>query len=416
MAVAALLDLGADREKLARALESLPVEGFDTQIRRVKKSSILCCDFCVNLEPGYENRDHDMEYLYGKTNPHGEEHPHTHAHRTLADIESILADCDMSDGALELAGRIFAILAQAEAQAHGVPVEEVHFHEVGAVDSIVDIVAFAVCMDSLSVDEVIIPSLTEGSGTVRTQHGLLPVPVPAVLNIAEKYGLSLRLSGARGEYVTPTGAAVCAAVRTADRLPEKFRVRRCGLGAGKREQELPGILRAMFIEPEPVAPDAAEAEETKESPVFPDGAAEDRIWKLETNIDDCSPEMLGYTLERLLEAGAKDAHYLPVYMKKNRPAYQLDVLCAEEDLPAMEEIIFAETSTIGIRRVRMPRTILKRHSALVETDYGKVRVKVVSAGEIRKVYPEYESVAQTAREKGVPFEMVYLGARDAYRE
>lgn len=427
MTVGALLDLGADTELLEKALDSLPLEGFRTEITRVKKSAIDCCSFSVILDPEYENHDHDMEYLYGRDDPyagHSHEHEHSHGHgehthtapdgtvythsheehshsgghvhRTLAEIEHILADCDMSDHALELAGRIFEILAEAEAKAHGVPVSEVHFHEVGAVDSIVDIVAAAVCLDSLNVKDVAVCRLTEGRGTVRTQHGVLPVPVPAVLNIAESCGLDLEIQDVKGEYVTPTGAAIAAAAKTLARLPGRFRILRTGYGAGKRTQELPGILRAMLILPEAAAPGSEKR---------------DTIIKLETNIDDCSGETLGYVMERLFAAGAKDVHYTPVFMKKNRPAWQLNIICSEKDADRLAEIVFLETTSIGIRRLVCERMILPREAGVAETEYGKVIVKKCEVGGVTRIYPEYESVAELARRCGVPFEKIYWEAR-----
>lgn len=301
MTVAALLDLGADQKVLEKALASLPVHGFQTEVTRVKKSALDACDFLVKLDAGHENHDHDMNYLYGHdhseehghhphehlheheehhghghthhhdhdedhshAHPHehdcdqdhydqdhyDQEHPHEHPHdhRGMKEIMAILEQAELSEGARRLAGKIFTILGEAEAKAHGTTLDQVHFHEVGAIDSIVDIVAAAVCFDNLGIENVIIPFLCEGSGTVRCQHGVLPIPVPAVANIAAANRLKLHMTGAKGEYVTPTGAAIAAAVRTSQQLPETFVIERIGLGAGKREQELPGILRAMILD------------------------------------------------------------------------------------------------------------------------------------------------------------------------
>ncbi len=269
MTVAALLDLGADKVRLEEVLKSVPVTGFKTQISRVKKTGIDCCDFDVILDREHENYDHDMEYLYGHRHSeaegdhehrhghehgghghehdHDHEHGHSHVHRGLREIRQILDGTKMSDEERSLAYKIFDILAAAEAKAHGCSKEEVHFHEVGAVDSIVDIISMAVCFTDLKIEEVIIPCLYEGKGSVRCQHGVLPVPVPAVLNIAEANGLKMHIMDVYGEYVTPTGAAFAAAVVTKDALPESFKVEKTGLGAGKREHSLSGILRAMLI-------------------------------------------------------------------------------------------------------------------------------------------------------------------------
>ncbi len=252
MTVAALLDLGADKDVLMKVLSGIKEPGFSIEISRVKKSGIDCCDFNVSLDKEHENHDHDMEYLYGhlKNGSDIEEthhHSGSHIHRNLNDVVSIIDSLDMTKKARDLAVKIFTILAEAEAKAHNRKIEEVHFHEVGAIDSIVDIVSAAVCFDDLGITDVIVPKICEGSGTVRCRHGILPVPVPAVLNIAEKYGLPLSITEKQGEYVTPTGAAFIAAVMTSQKLPEILTLKKTGLGAGKREQEGTGILRAMLI-------------------------------------------------------------------------------------------------------------------------------------------------------------------------
>ncbi len=257
MFVGAMLDLGADQKKMEEALQSLPVDGFKTEITRVKKSGLDACDFNVILDHAHENHDHDMEYLHGDhhhaehhhghEDHHHDEHHH-HEHRSPEDIIHIIGHASMTDSARELACKIVKILANAEAKAHGVPLEQVHFHEVGAVDSIVDIVAAAVCADSLELDEVYIPQLNEGRGMVRCQHGLLPIPVPAVANIISANQLKMHITDVEGELVTPTGAAIAAALRTQDQLPEKFTIQKVGMGAGKREYACVGVLRAMMIE------------------------------------------------------------------------------------------------------------------------------------------------------------------------
>lgn len=276
MTAAALLDAGADEAAVRRALESLPVDGFEVRITRVVKSGLDVCDFDVVLDAAHENHDHDMAYLHGHEHgeasahdhdhdhehehAHGEAHVHDHdhthdgghrhEHRGMAEIGAIIDAADMTDRAKEIARAVFAVIAEAEARAHGVSVDQVHFHEVGAVDSIADIVAIAAALDSLDVDDVVVSDLVEGTGTVRCQHGIIPVPVPAVVNIAAAHGLPLRITDVRGELVTPTGAAVAAAARTRDALPERFTIERVGMGAGKRAYETPGILRAMILHAE----------------------------------------------------------------------------------------------------------------------------------------------------------------------
>ena len=395
MAVAAMLDLGADREALDRALSSLDLKGFRTEVTRVSKSGLDVCDFNVILDE--DNHDHDSEYLYGHGHAHGHthgdehhvheeiEHPHHHGHRGLPEILSIIDRADMTENAKSVSKRIFDIIGEAEAKAHGVPLEQVHFHEVGAVDSVVDIVSLGVCIDSLGVSDVCFSDLCEGTGCIRCQHGVIPVPAPAVVNIAEAHGLRLRITDSAGEYVTPTGAAFAAAVRTRG-VPRSFRIDRVGMGAGKRESERSGILRAMLITPAP---------ET------------DTVVKLECNVDDCTGEALGFAAERLMREGARDAHYIPVFMKKGRPAYMLTVICSESDRERLERVVFEETSTVGIRRSVMDRTIMDRRIEEVDTPIGRVQVKVCTVDGIEKAHPEYESLAAICRDKGIPY-------RDAY--
>lgn len=433
MFVAAMIDLGADPEALERALNSIPADGFMVEISSVKKSGIACCDFNVILDAAHENHDHDMAYLYGPApvssaapqeeahhchgcedeeehhchchedeeahhcHGHGGEEPHHHHEhhhhhgRHLAEILDIIEATDMTDSAKALAGKMFHIVAEAESLAHHMPLEEVHFHEVGAIDSIVDIIAAAVTFDSLGITDVIIPCLTEGRGTVRCQHGVLPVPVPATMNIIEAYDMPLTIMEAKGEYVTPTGAAIAAAICTTHQLPKAFRIVRTGLGAGKRAYtERTNILRAYLIEGNAM-------EEGK-----------DEIVKLETDIDDSTGEALGYTIDRLMQAGALDVHYSPVYMKKNRPAWELTVICKKSKMEELEDIIFKETTTIGIREFpSVMRSILHRNQKQVETPFGIAEVKEVALPGERRFYPEYESVKAIAEKEHLPFVEVY---------
>lgn len=432
MTVAALLDLGADRLVLDRVLKSLKVSGFETKISRVVKSGIDACDFDVVLDKEHENHDHDMEYLHGHHHKghennhfydhnhahedeaehfHSHEHNHAHGagsaqdhhhheHRGIKEITYIIEHSAMTENAKKIALRIFEILAEAESKAHNVPVDQVHFHEVGAVDSIVDIVSVAVCLDDLDITEVIVPVLCEGRGTVRCQHGILPIPVPAVANIVSANHLRLKMTEVEGELVTPTGAAIVAAVKTKDKLPETFEIQKIGIGAGKRQYECPGILRAMII--------SESTEQAKgRNPKAENQETKDTIIKMETNIDDCSGEVLGFVMERLMKAGARDVHYVPVFMKKNRPAWVLNVICKEEDMEMLQNIIFEETTTIGIRYSRMERTILPRETRTLPTPWGEVQVKVCTLNGKEQLYPEYESVAQLSREKEIPFTEIY---------
>lgn len=343
---------------------------------------------CHEEEEGHHCHCHGEE---GHHHAHHHDHGHHHHGRHLAEILDIIEATDMTDSAKALAGKMFRIVAEAESLAHHMPLEEVHFHEVGAIDSIVDIIAAAVTFDSLGITDVIIPCLTEGRGTVRCQHGVLPVPVPATMNIIEAYDMPLTIMEAKGEYVTPTGAAIAAAICTTHQLPKAFRIVRTGLGAGKRAYtERTNILRAYLIEGNAM-------EEGK-----------DEIVKLETDIDDSTGEALGYTIDRLMQAGALDVHYSPVYMKKNRPAWELTVICKKSRMEALEDIIFKETTTIGIREFpSVMRSILHRNQKQVETPFGIAEVKEVALPGERRFYPEYESVKTIAEKEHLPFAEVY---------
>ncbi len=393
MTVAALLDLGATEENLRQTLAKLPVGGYEIKIQKVHRNGLEVCDFDVILdhepEHGHAQEGHSHEHGAEHGHVHGE-HKHTHVHRTWKEIEQILTEADLKPRILELSRRMFQSIAEAEGKAHGCPPEKVHFHEVGAVDSIVDIVGTAACLEELGVEKILVSDLWEGSGHVHCQHGVLPVPVPAVLEIAAAHGLTLRQTEQPGEMVTPTGAAIAALSK--GRKPERFTVKRVGLGAGKKEFPKANILRAMLIEEEPV----------------------EDLWLLESNIDDCSGEVMGYAMDCLLEAGARDVFFTPIYMKKNRPAYKLSVLCDEEQIREMDEILFRETTTLGVRRCRVKRDVLKRRFAQAETPWGEARVKICTLPDGTEVsYPEYESVKKLARQTGRSYREIYRAVKEA---
>lgn len=415
MLVAALLDLGGKPalERLTQMLEKLSLEGFSVAVTRVKKAGIDCCDFDVKLDVAHENHDHDMAYLHGLGDT-SHDHDHRHAHRGLAQVEQLIDAAPLSERARGLARDAFRILARAEAKAHGLPIDQVHFHEVGTVDSIVDVLAAAFLIDDLDIERAIVPALTDGHGTIRCQHGVVPVPVPATLNICIAHGLPLSSSSVEGELVTPTGAALVAALEPEFSLPERYAIRAVGLGAGKRSYERPSILRAMLIEDLDAHVGAALCEPRPS--LSAETQAPNCIVKLECDIDDCSPEVLAYAAERLREAGAREAHWLPIFCKKGRPAYQLQVIVEPSDVSRMEEIILSETTTIGIRRLQMERTCLPRAIESVETPWGDVLVKTVRLPDgTRRTTPEYEACAAIARDKGVALQTVMDTVHEAAR-
>lgn len=367
MTVAALLDLGASRAKLDTALQSLAAQGdgFSWSVSRKSSYSIAGCDFDVHL------RHHEQ--------PHEEGYHHHHHHRHLADVKQIIARTEMSDRARKLALRIFTIVAEAEAHAHGCTVDEVHFHEVGAWDSLADIIGAAVLIDDLEIDDCVVTALTEGEGTIQCQHGELPVPVPAVLNIAQAHAIPLRRCSVRGEMVTPTGIAIAAALRTLSSLPEQYRVLQTGIGLGKRDFGRANFLRAMLLEPD---------------------ADPEQIYEIAANIDDSTPEELGFLMEELFRAGARDVWFTPCVMKKNRPATVLNVLVDASLLSPAEDTILLHSSTIGLRRHPVQRTTMLREMREITLPYGTIRIKCVSHGDISHSYPEYESLRELALATG----------------
>lgn len=476
MTVAALLDLGASEERLLAALDTLPVHGFKVRVSRVAKSGLDACDFDVQLDGEHENHDHDMAWLFGEDgeeghghcHDHGHEHEHCHghdhehghcrehehehehchdhdhhhAHRSLADIHAVIEASGLTQRAKDIALAVFGELARAEAKAHGATPDTVLLHEVGAIDSIVDICAVAVCLDDLGIHDVIVPSLSEGHGTIRCAHGMMPIPVPAVANLCAAAGIRLVPAPVHGELVTPTGAAIVAALRTSEELPASYRILATGYGAGKRTyQNTAGVLRVTLAQLD----DASEADDKRTAapeqallgtgsravpecaqdahvePAVPFAAVGDDdpdaphvVVKLESDLDDCTGEALGRAIELLMAAGARDAHAVPVVMKKGRPGYQLEVVCDESNEAQLRDIIFATTTTIGIRSVKMRRYPLRRRPGEVVTAYGPVAVKrVVTPGGIVRTYPEYASVVEASERTGASFQEVFRAAEAA---
>ena len=383
MLVGALLDLGASRKKLLAALESLHLPEVSVSISEVMKSGLRACDFDVRLfDPHHGHHGHS------ETEPG--HHHHHHEHRNLASINTIIGKAALTERARALAQKMFSVVAQAEGKVHGKPLDEVHFHEVGALDSIVDIVAAAVCIDDLGITQTWISPLHEGCGFVECQHGRLPVPVPAVVEIAAAHHLPLTITETPQEMVTPTGIAIAAALEAKVKNPDGCIIHKVGYGAGKRDLSHPNVLRAFLLAPQQRPED---------------------IWMLETNLDDATGEQLGHTLELLMQGGARDAHFVPAFMKKNRPGWLLRVVTDEAHIPQLEEIIFRNTPTIGIRRFPFLRTCLERESIEVKLPCGTVQVKKCRYGEYSFCYPEYESVKSLAEKSGLSFMDIFAEAQ-----
>ncbi len=427
MTVAALLDLGASRQALLDGLTALGVGGYRLEFGRAVKSGVDTFDFRVIPK---EDEPHGFAYEHGHahthndahahshndahTHEHGHAHIHSHAdvhthdaahahppshaheHRTFADIRAIIENAALSAGVKDMALRIFRAVAEAEGKVHGKPADAVHFHEVGAVDSIVDIVGTAILLDDLAVDKILCSPLSEGRGTVRCRHGVMPVPAPATLEIARAHGIPLRTTENQGEMVTPTGAAIVAAVARGFGAPPAFTVLAVGYGAGKREfAHTANLLRVLLVEEEA------------------ENSAGDAVCELACNLDDITGEALGFACETLLEAGALDVWVTPATMKKGRPGHILSLLCPCEREAVFSRLMLLHTSTIGVRSSRPRRVVMERRAATVQTPFGAVEVKESVLEGINKTKVEYESARTIARERGVPLGDVLAAAYDA---
>jgi uncharacterized protein (TIGR00299 family) protein len=385
MTLAALIDLGIDKDLLIQELQKLNVSGWKIELSEVAKHGIGAKQIDVILDEPAHSHSHFHFHLHRSS----KEHTH-HIHRNMNDIASLIDNSSISDKAKDLAKRIFMRLAVAEAKIHGTTPDKVHFHEVGAVDSIIDIVGVAICLDILSPDHIFSSVLRDGYGFIKCQHGTIPVPVPAVVEVLAGRGVNLRQLDIEGELITPTGAAILAEVSENFGTMPEMKVTKTGYGAGEKDFSIPNVLRVIWGE-------------TVEE------AFSDSVTVIETNIDDSTPEILGYAMDKLFEAGAKDVFFTPVYMKKNRPATQLTVLCSEEQIPQMEQILFTETSTIGLRKYQAQRTCLPREMVKVTTLYGEVQAKKVSFDSTTRIALEYDDACRLAKEKNIPLIEVYRG-------
>jgi uncharacterized protein (TIGR00299 family) protein len=323
------------------------------------------------------------------------ETPEEHAHRHWHHIEAIIDKGKLTDRQKHLTREVFLKLGNAEARVHGVDLSKIHFHEVGAVDSIVDIVGSCVGLDLLGVDRIEASPVPPGRGWIKAAHGRMPLPAPATAEILR--GVPLAESMVEGEMTTPTGAAILATVVERFAPFPAMTIESIGLGAGTREVHGQANIVRLFVGTADLPPSS------------------DRVWVLETNLDDLAGEIVGYTMTRLMDAGALDAFVTPIQMKKNRPGVMLSVLCDEARIPPLEEILFRETMTLGIRRYPVSRHKLKRQAIEVETSFGPVKGKLGWLGDRPPTFsPEYDDCARIAAERGVPLREIYDAAHAGY--
>jgi len=369
MVLGSLLEIIEDENYLLEELKKLNVEGYRIEVSKKVKNGITGTYVDVILE-----------------HEHCHKNEHHHEHRNLYDVNKIIEESGIDEKSKELAKRIFMRVAKAESKVHNKPLEDVHFHEVGAIDSIIDIIGTAILINKINPDRIISSIVNDGYGFVECSHGTISVPVPATSEIFANSNVKFRQIDVDTELVTPTGAAIIA------ELAEDFcglpamTTEKIGWGAGYKDLKIPNVLKVYYGEME---------------------KQNDNFVVMETNIDDCGGEILGYTLEKLFENGAIDVFYTPIFMKKNRPAYRLTVACRKEDMFELQNIIFRETTTIGIRYRFESRTELGRELVELDTKYGKLKVKkVVNNGEVY-VYPEYESMKEIAKNNGIPLKELY---------
>ena len=364
MTLGALIDLGVPQKYLVQELAKLGVPGYSLRVARVQRSGITGRQVQVKISH------------------------HEHHHRTFKDIEKIIVKSPLAARIKERSIAVFRLIAEAEGKVHNKKAGAVHFHEVGAIDSIVDIVGCMIGFDCLGIDRFAAAAVPTGGGFVQCQHGTLPVPAPATVLLLK--GIPVYDNGIKAELVTPTGAAILAALCESFGAIPPMTIQKTGYGAGSRElAETPNMLRLIL------------------GTALQPGCI-DTVIVLEATIDDMSPELAGYAMERLFEAGALDVAFTPVYMKKNRPAMLVTVICTEARQAPLTAMFFAETTTAGVRAYRAERSILQRREGHVNTKFGKLKVKLLQDGSgIMRPVPEYEECRRIAKAKNVPLREVY---------
>jgi hypothetical protein len=418
MFIGALIDLGVDARKLERELAKLKLDGYHLHIARKQKSGIEGVKFDVHLESDHAHGQHDdhhhhHEHDHEHTHEHGHDHHHEpeHGHphedsRNFSEIKKLIGQSKLSAWVKRKSLGVFRRIAVAEGKIHGLPPEKVHFHEVGAVDSIVDIVGACIGLEMLGKPRVLAAPVVEGVGWVNCAHGRFPIPAPATLAILGARGVGVTQSDEPQELVTPTGAALLAEFVESFGPMSGLVAEKIGFGLGTRENKTrPNVLRAVLGKAE-----------KKTSNIEHQDWETDRVAVLETNLDDVSGEVLGHFVERALAAGALDVFHTPIQMKKNRPGVLLTVLCAEADADQFSEMILRETSAFGVRRTVAERRKLRREFVPAKTKFGDVTVKIGKLnGKVIQVAPEYESCRKLAASARVPLKQVYAAALKAMK-
>lgn len=372
MTLGALIEIIGDESYLINELKKLNVSGYRIEISKKMKNGITATYVDVILEHHHHYDEH--------------EHHHHHEHRNLNDVNKIIDESSLDERVKNLAKKIFIRVANAESKVHNKPLEEVHFHEVGAIDSIVDIVGTAILINKIDPDKVISSVVNDGYGFIQCAHGKMAVPVPATSEIFTDAGVKFKQIDIDTELVTPTGAAIITELSDEFKVMPEMEVKKIGWGAGYKDIEIPNVLKVYYGEFK---------------------GKDNTVCVMETNIDDSSGEILGYTSERLFNQGALDVFFTPIFMKKNRPAYRLTVVCKKGDMEKLQNIIFKETTTIGIRYRFEERKVLERKETEINTKYGKLKVKEVTNNGEKYVYPEFESMKKLAKENNISLKELY---------
>jgi uncharacterized protein (TIGR00299 family) protein len=450
MFIAALIDLGLDPHKLARQLEKLKLDGYHLHVSDQERQGIAGIKFDVHLAHDHEHHhddcecdhdheahSHDSHEHHGKAHDHhhhdhehrhGHEHPHEHGShdhshddsRNFNDIKKLITKSKLSPWVKQKSIAVFQRIADAEGKIHGKPASEVHFHEVGAVDSIVDIVGACIGLELLSKPRVLASPVVEGTGWIRCAHGRFPIPAPATLAILGARKIPVSQCDEPNELITPTGAALLAEFAESFAPLSGMTAEKIGFGLGTRENKTrPNVVRAVLGTQSKVsslksktggAVQAALAPRTSHLTPHLDWET-DRVAVLETNLDDVSSEILGAFVESALAAGALDVFHTPIQMKKNRPGVLLTVLCAEADADKFSELLLRETTAFGVRRTIAERRKLKREFVTVKTKFGPVKVKLGKLnGKVVQAAPEFESCKKLAAQKKVPLRQIYEAA------
>lgn len=392
MTLAALIDLGADLSYIEEQLRALPIDPFTIHIDPVNKRGISAKKLRLHIgehlhSPHSHEPDGGHNHHHLQHDTHNHEHNHEHEHRKASDIIRMIEESSLPKRVKQRSTAIFQTIANAEGKIHGVSPKEVHFHEVGAMDSIIDTIGVCLALEDLQIEEIYASPVPTGHGKVKMAHGLYPIPAPATAELL--IGIPLAELNVAGELTTPTGAGILKALVKEFGAMPSFTIEKIGYGGGTKDFAHPNVLRALLMQKS-------------------DSDGQDSIFVVEAQLDDMTGEALGYTMDRLFEAGAVDVFYTPIYMKKNRPGTLITLLVPDSSLRRCEDVLLVETTTLGVRRTKWMRRILDRTFTTITSPYGPIRIKLAIRGDqVLHYSPEYEDVAKAANQSGIPFQEIY---------